>query len=506
MRAILKVCAALLPTLVLTLGTGGERQRAGATGSPSATLSSCTIAPPPPGSAPGPPALSRTGPTDLTTAGQAYRCLLDHYATPLQDPALLQGATEGMVRYLLEGGLDQPAAYLPPLNGDPASDWQSFAGMYTSVALALPQDASTQSAFAVATIKGMVQSLHDNHTSYVPLPAAGSSSLIAPPPSTPQSFGLFVIQGPADSSVGAEMPAEFVSDVWTGGPAAQTGLRPGDVIKALNGQSLASSAGQSSSSMSLMQAFAVQGGPIDPTSDWLQQSGSTSVSVSVYRPTSGETLTVRLSPQPIGRPTVAARVLAANVGYVKLYAFTDDSGQQVLTALNGLGLGANLRGVVLDLRGNEGGSGPGVEQLLGLFTHGAVISYFIDGRGNVSPQRTDDSMPLLHQPLVMLIDRASVSAAEATAAAVRDLGLGRLVGQRTAGVVAGAGIPYSLDDGSLLFVDTSFGRGADGEILDGIGVPPDDETPAPTSADLSSGGDPAIIQALVVLAAGIANH
>ncbi len=107
-------------------------------------------------------------------------------------------------------------------------------------------------------------------------------------------------------------------------------------------------------------------------------------------------------------------------------------------------------------------------------------------------------MPLLDRPLVVLIDQASVSGAEATAA-VRDLGLGRLVGERTAGIVAGAGLPYALDDGSVLLIDTSFARGADGEILDGIGVPPDDETP-PTAAELSSGQDPALDQTIADLA------
>ncbi len=84
--------------------------------------------------------------------GQAYFCLLAHYAASpaLQDQTLLQGATEELVGYLLDQGLDQRDAYLPPLNGDQSADWQTFAGMYAKVSAALPQDTAVQGDLAVA--------------------------------------------------------------------------------------------------------------------------------------------------------------------------------------------------------------------------------------------------------------------------------------------------------------------------------------------------------------------
>src|SRR4029077_10951156 len=99
-------------------------------------------------------------------------------------------------------------------------------------------------------------------------------------------------------------------------------------------------------------------------------------------------------------------------------------------------------------------------------------------------------------PLVLLVDGATLSAGDQTTAAVRDLHLGKVVGERTAGVVAGPAKPFALDDGSILSITTGFNRGPDGEIVDKIGVPVDDPTPLPSPDDLSAGRDPGVAQAL----------
>jgi carboxyl-terminal processing protease len=153
---------------------------------------------------------------------------------------------------------------------------------------------------------------------------------------------------------------------------------------------------------------------------------------------------------------------------------------------------------VLDLRGNGGGSAEEPARLLGAFVHGGVFAYDDDGHGRRWAQRTDSTMPLLHVPLVVLIDRGCASACDVTAAAIHDLRLGRLVGERTAGDASGPADPWFLDDGSALQIPVAFMRGAAGEIVDGIGVPPDDAAPV-TAAALSAGRDPGIDRALQIL-------
>jgi hypothetical protein len=53
------------------------------------------------------------------------------------------------------------------------------------------------------------------------------------------------------------------------------------------------------------------------------------------------------------------------------------------------------------------------------------------------------------------------------------------------GVAASAGVPFRLDDGSVLTIDTAFILGPRGEIIDGVGVPADQTAPPPTAAELS---------------------
>jgi carboxyl-terminal processing protease len=218
--------------------------------------------------------------------------------------------------------------------------------------------------------------------------------------------------------------------------------------------------------------------------------------LTIHQPSTRRTTTISLtqagypSPQP-----VAARVLPGDVAYVRLTSFVDNAANFVFAAIDGLGLGARLRGIVLDLRGNGGGSADEPPRLLGALVHGKVFAYFEDGRGHRTAARTDATMPLIQVPLVVLIDRGCASACDVTAAAIRDLHLGRLVGERTAGDAAGPAEPWFLADGGILEIPVAFMRGANGEIVDGIGVPPDEAAPV-TAATLAAGDDPGIDRAL----------
>jgi carboxyl-terminal processing protease len=132
-----------------------------------------------------------------------------------------------------------------------------------------------------------------------------------------------------------------------------------------------------------------------------------------------------------------ASIMPGNIAYIRIHDFTATEGHDVLDAIDGLGLGAALRGVVIDIRGNTGGSPAGMGQLASAFVHDKTLSATISGSGAVTVQKTDDTVPLLHQPLALIVDGSSLSAADMFSAIVKGLHLGVLVGERTAGVVAG---------------------------------------------------------------------
>ena len=160
--------------------------------------------------------------------------------------------------------------------------------------------------------------------------------------------------------------------------------------------------------------------------------------------------------------------------------------------------GAKLRGLILDLRGNGGGTVADPARLLGAFTHGKAWIYDCDVHGSGAATYTDSSVPLLHLRLVVLTDRNCASACDAFSGAVKDLRLGTLVGTRTSGIVSAPADAYLLDDASLIILLAKHELSADHELINGIGVAPDYYLPL-TAQDLSTGHDPDIAKALTLL-------
>ncbi len=170
----------------------------------------------------------------------------------------------------------------------------------------------------------------------------------------------------------------------------------------------------------------------------------------------------------------------------------------MLQAIAGLAPRGKLRGLILDLRGNGGGTVADPARLLGAFIHGAAWSYDCDVHGSCTARYTGSSVPLLHLRLVVLTDRNCVSACDAFSGAVKDLRLGTLVGTRTGGIVAAPAAAYLLDDASLLILPATQDLSAHHELINGIGVAPDYYLPL-TAQDLSTGHDPDIAKALDLL-------
>jgi carboxyl-terminal processing protease len=100
--------------------------------------------------------------------------------------------------------------------------------------------------------------------------------------------------------------------------------------------------------------------------------------------------------------------------------------------------------------------------------------------------------------MVALTDRSCASACDSFSSAVKDLHLGALVGTRTNGVVSGPPEGYLLDDGSAIGLPKYHEVGANGEVVNTIGVAPDYYAPM-TAADLSFSRDPGLAKAIELL-------
>ncbi|NUP48524.1 MAG: peptidase [Catenulispora sp.] len=432
----------------------------------------------------GPP--PQTTPTTVDVMGEAYRCILTNYysGSVLDDRTLLTGAFAGLTRELERRGTDMSRATLPALSGNRDADWAAFARLVKQILDAAP--AGARQALAEATVNGMVAALDDNHAHW--------EHPDGPPPPMPgpgYSYGLGFQTNPSvpliDTAAAEALGPLAVASVQ-GGPAAAAGLRLGDVIEAVDGA----------------PPF-IDGAVSVPAVDLLHGDypAAQPVTLTLRRPSTGRVWTVSLTPEvfkpvPGADSPVAARLLPDGMAYVSIAGFVPGVADQALAAIRALGGQTRVRGVVLDLRGNGGGAPAEVARLLGAFEHVRPYAFDCDVSGSCVPLLPDATVPLLRLPEAVLTDRNCASACDAFTAAVKDLGLGAVIGTRTSGMVAGAAGGYVLGDGSLLMMPAKHQLAARHETINGIGVAPDYFIPL-TAADLSAGRDPALDKAVEVL-------
>ena len=428
-------------------------------------------------------------PTTIDVVEQAYFCILANYygGATLDARSLLTAGFAAFVQELTRDGRDLPEATMPAFTGDRDADWAAFETAYRRVTGLLPQDAGLQGRLAAATLQAIVTALDDDH-------ARWTHGVTRPPDSydgDQYGLGLRASTGPqVRTHPGTALPPLFVTTVL-GGPAKDAGLRPGDVIESINGSAPFIDGEVTPAAVAALYPHYPQAG---------------AVRLGMLRQTTGRRWTVTLKPglyqpDPAALEVVTPKLLRDRVAYVRLSAFAPDTADRVFRAISRLGAGRTLTGVVLDLRGNGGGSPDEANRLLSGFAHGKVTAYqcsLSTGAGACAPMRTDDSVPLLGLPLVVLTDRGCASACEHFSSAVKDLRLGQLVGTRTAGAVSGPARPYLLGDNTTLTLPSTRHLAPDREVIDRVGVAPDHHVP-PTPRDAAAGRDPALDEALDLL-------
>jgi carboxyl-terminal processing protease len=475
-RGMVAIGAAALAGLVLVAGPSAfpDAQASTQNDAPAACAAQDPAGPPPPAQDP--------APTTVDTVAQAYYCIFDNYygGALVDDRQLLQYSFQAVVRGLRERGIDQPGAVLPALTGDRDEDWSRFAERLQETLDATPED--ERSALAVTAIEGMLAALHDNHAGYQSVSAGVA-------PGAPR-WGLGIGLNrtlPAAETAPAFTGPLFLTSVEPDTPAAAAGLKAGDVIEAVNGVPVFTNDQLNPGVVDLLRPPAGE---------------STPVTLSIRRPATGRTKRVRVTPGALpaqAPPGVEAAVLDGGLASIRIASFYPDVAREALQAVADLQESTEITGVILDMRGNRGGIGDEANKLLGAFVHDASAVSFCDAEGACEPQPVDDSVPLLNLPMATLIDDGCASACEVFATGVNDLDLGALVGTRTAGANSGPALLFALNDNtSLIRLPSHRVVGANGEIIDGVGVPPDHYAPL-TAADVSAGKDAALDKAIEIL-------
>jgi carboxyl-terminal processing protease len=205
----------------------------------------------------------------------------------------------------------------------------------------------------------------------------------------------------------------YVITPYEGTPSFRAGIRPGDIIAAIDGKS-------------------TDGMTSDLVAKNLKGPKGTHVQVSVLREAQAKPLTFDLIRDEIPHPSVDLKYeIRPGVGYIHLTQFQETTAQEVNSAIDSF---PNLKGLVFDLRGNPGGLlSQAVEVCDHLLAKGQTI---VSQRGRAYP---DQNYTATHGndgktfPIVVLVNRNTASAAEIVSGALQDHDRAIIVGETTFG-------------------------------------------------------------------------
>lgn len=207
----------------------------------------------------------------------------------------------------------------------------------------------------------------------------------------------------------------YIDEPYEGMPAARYGLKAGDEILRINGESMKGKA----------SAY---------VSDHLRGEADSKLTVTVRRPGVPDSLDIEVVRSVIALPAVPYYGMYKGYGYILLDQFTENCSKNVMKAFVEL-KEQGAKGIILDLRGNGGGLLNEAVEIVGLFVPKGTK--LVETRGKVPQAATtyytqrnpiDEKMPL-----VVLTDDQSASASEIVAGSLQDLDRAVIVGVRTFG-------------------------------------------------------------------------
>jgi carboxyl-terminal processing protease len=189
-----------------------------------------------------------------------------------------------------------------------------------------------------------------------------------------------------------------------------------------------------------------------------------------------------------------SRSAAPEIGYIAFSAFVDPAGTMQAFSEDVAGF-AGTKGIVIDLRGNPGGLGAMAMGMGGWFVSDASRSL-----GVMTTRNGEINFVLNPRPdpykgkVAVLIDGLSASTSEILAAGLRDQGLARLFGTRTAGAALPSAFERLPNGDGFQYAFANY-TSANGEVLEGKGVAPDQEVRLARKA-LLAGKDPVLDAAI----------
>ena len=317
---------------------------------------------------------------------------------------------------------------------------------------------------------GYVTGLEDQWSTYIPADQYEAYRLSSEGKGC--GIGVSVISG--DDSVRVYL-------VYEDSPAAQAGIKKGDYIVGAEG-------------------LTVEQDGADTVIDAIQGEEGTEVTVSFSKEKDGAVQEATMQRAMVTQKMAWGQMLDGNIGYIRIENFHVGSAEQFQQVLDEL-LADGAQSLVLDVRHNGGGRVKEMSEMLDPLLPEGTIMTLRTKSGSETVYESDAEM--IDQPIVVLVDDQSISAAEFFAAALQEYDRATLVGTHTTGK-GRAQQTFELSDGSALNLSVEEYFTPQGNNLAGVGIAPDVEV-ALTDAQsanfyfLSPEEDPQLQKAVEIL-------
>lgn len=222
----------------------------------------------------------------------------------------------------------------------------------------------------------------------------------------------------------------IINEPYEGMPAAEAGLKKGDMILSIDGESMVGKA----------TAY---------VSDHLRGEPGTTMVLKIQRPSTGKKMTVKVQRKAIQMPYLPYYGMQKdNIGYINYNQYLENSAKDVRRAFIDLKK-QGMKGLVLDLRNNGGGSVQEALQILNMFIPKGKHLLSMKGKvknANSSYNTTVEPLDTV-MPIVVLVNEATASASEITSGTLQDYDRAVIMGTRTYGKglvqIPNVSLPYN---------------------------------------------------------------
>ena len=304
------------------------------------------------------------------------------------------------------------------------------------------KDRLAPSTLSQAAIKGMLEALDDPYTSYLDAET--------------YQLSLSGLEGKFEgigAYIGIEDEQLIIIAPIPDSPAAEAGIRAGDKILEINGES--------TSDMSLPEAaLNIQGPKGTPISLLILYKGETGPEE------------IEIVRAEIELPSVRFE-MRGDIAYIKIAYFSERTSEELSPVLQTITREA-ATGIILDLRTNPGGLLQTAVDVASRFLKDGVVVNVVDNQGKHTALSVKPKGVTTDLPLVVLVNSYSASGSEVLAGALQDYARGTIAGTRTYGK-GSVNVLHQLKDGSGLYITTARWLTPHGRLIEGEGLVPDYE-------------------------------